>query len=637
LQQAIACFEEALHIWTPETAPFDYAMTQNSLGIVFSHLPIGDRSANLQQAITCHQEALYIWTPETTPAECRGCNHNLAHLYFTHKMWNSALDAYRAAIDAGEYLYRAGLSSESKATAMAENAALYRHAAFSAVHCGETTDALLILEQGKTRLLSEALRFRMLCPANVPSDIWTAYRDAVTTLRALQSRSPMLSQQRGDSSQAYAAYVQAAHATTLALENAITQVRTYAPDFLRAIDLPVAQALLPDDATCFVLFCITGQGSLGLFVTRHSQEVQAIEMAGFTQTDLVHLLWGNEGEVSGGWLGAYGRYQEERTQAAFTQWQQTMTQTLATLGQRLLDPILSALSPDIEHLIFLPSAQLFLLPLHAVPLAGHQTERVGDRYQVSYAPSIEVLAHTRSRAMQDVSPDLYAIINPQADPRLVFTHTEGAAIAALFAHHILDEGPMGTRQRVMNKVRGQSYLHFSCHGSYDWTTPTLSGLDLADGRFTLADLQQSRIDLSATRLVTLSACETGMIDVTRGSAEEYVGVPAGFMLAGVPCVISSLWAVPDISTALLMEQFYHNHLKNGMEFAAALREAQRWVCTLEIGAVVQYAERSYDQSGRKNATLLHYLRHYRTLVKQDPDLRPFAHPHYWAAFTVNGW
>lgn len=57
-----------------------------------------------------------------------------------------------------------------------------------------------------------------------------------------------------------------------------------------------------------------------------------------------------------------------------------------------------------------------------------------------------------------------------------------------------------------------------------------------------------------------------MSDVIGGSAEEYIGVPVGFMLAGVPCVISSLWAVPDLSTALLMERFYATHLKDAPGF-----------------------------------------------------------------------
>lgn len=94
-------------------------------------------------------------------------------------------------------------------------------------------------------------------------------------------------------------------------------------------------------------------------------------------------------------------------------------------------------------------------------------------------------------------------------------------------------------------------MHFCCHGNYNWQDPTESGLLLTDGPLTLAALQRDEVDLSSARLVILSACETGITDIFQGSAEEYMGIPAGFLITGVPCVISSLWAVPDLSTALL--------------------------------------------------------------------------------------
>jgi len=137
--------------------------------------------------------------------------------------------------------------------------------------------------------------------------------------------------------------------------------------------------------------------------------------------------------------------------------------------------------------------------------------------------------------------------------------------------------------------------------------------------------------------MALSACEAGITDILEGSAEEYVGLPAGFMLAGVPCVVSSLWSVPELSTALLMERFYRNHLEGEMDFPAALQEAQAWVRRLEAREVVEYAEACYRQSKpAQQAELLKYMRHYRHLAEIDPTAKPFSHPHYWAAFTVNG-
>lgn len=123
----------------------------------------------------------------------------------------------------------------------------------------------------------------------------------------------------------------------------------------------------------------------------------------------------------------------------------------------------------------------------------------------------------------------------------------------------------------------------------------------------------------------------------KGSAEEYVGIPAGFLLAGVPCVVSSLWAVSDLSTALLMERFYHNHLSRGMEISSALRQAQLWVRELSVGEVAKYAQQWYHQSQQKEKLeLFRLMRYYRQQEKQNAGLHPFEHPYYWAAFTVNG-
>jgi CHAT domain-containing protein len=45
----------------------------------------------------------------------------------------------------------------------------------------------------------------------------------------------------------------------------------------------------------------------------------------------------------------------------------------------------------------------------------------------------------------------------------------------------------------------------------------------------------------------------------------------------VPGVISSIYSVSDISTAILMERFYSNHVISGMDSPLALQEAQLWV------------------------------------------------------------
>jgi len=90
---------------------------------------------------------------------------------------------------------------------------------------------------------------------------------------------------------------------------------------------------------------------------------------------------------------------------------------------------------------------------------------------------------------------------------------------------------------------------------------------------TLAEIFH-KLKLKSTRLVVLSACETGLV-ATSTKSDEFVGLPAGFLHAGAQAVVSSLWRVEDESTKDLMVRFYQNHLQNGMSPSQALRDAQR--------------------------------------------------------------
>ena len=73
-------------------------------------------------------------------------------------------------------------------------------------------------------------------------------------------------------------------------------------------------------------------------------------------------------------------------------------------------------------------------------------------------------------------------------------------------------------------------------------------------------------------LVVLSACQTALGKEVHG--EGLVGLTRGFMYAGSPRVVASLWKVDDVATAELMKRFYAKMLKENMRPAAALRAAK---------------------------------------------------------------
>lgn len=166
-------------------------------------------------------------------------------------------------------------------------------------------------------------------------------------------------------------------------------------------------------------------------------------------------------------------------------------------------------------------------------------------------------------------------------PRLPFTRDEANAILATVPQ---DAGMEALGFDANRKLATSGTLahyravHFATHALVDNIHPELSGLVLSlvdpmgqplDGFLDLQDIYN--LDLSAD-LVVLSACQTALGKEIQG--EGLIGMTRGFMYAGAPRVISTLWSVEDFATAKLMSYFYQAMEHDGMKPAQALRQAQ---------------------------------------------------------------
>jgi CHAT domain-containing protein/predicted negative regulator of RcsB-dependent stress response len=166
--------------------------------------------------------------------------------------------------------------------------------------------------------------------------------------------------------------------------------------------------------------------------------------------------------------------------------------------------------------------------------------------------------------------------------RLISTRHEAAAISALVPERermqALDFE--ASRTTVLGPEIGEyRIVHFATHGLLNNIHPELSGIVMSlvdkDGRQQNGFLRLQDIfnlKLSA-ELVVLSACQTGLGKEIKG--EGLVGVARGFMYAGAPRIVVSLWKVDDRATSELMKRFYQGMLgPERLSPAGALRQAQ---------------------------------------------------------------
>ena len=151
----------------------------------------------------------------------------------------------------------------------------------------------------------------------------------------------------------------------------------------------------------------------------------------------------------------------------------------------------------------------------------------------------------------------------------------------------------------------------------------LKGLPLPDGveDGVLTAKEIAGMDLRRLDLVALSACQTGLGEIT---GDGVFGLQRGFKKAGANTLLMSLWKVDDTATQLLMTQFYKNML-SGMGKYEALTAAQKYLRELEVE--VKSEKTAFQQimdgkDGKKEKKPEH-----RTV-------RKYANPYYWTAFVL---
>jgi CHAT domain-containing protein/Tfp pilus assembly protein PilF len=316
------------------------------------------------------------------------------------------------------------------------------------------------------------------------------------------------------------------------------------------------------------------------------------------------------------------------------------------LSDKILAPLRSHFQ-GVEHILFSPDGELNLVPMAA--LVDASNVYLAERFNVSYLTSGRDLLRlaTPTTAFADtivvanpaygragaIKPQV-ATLQPQRSMEmdrggLTFRALAGTALEAQGLQDLLKLEPaqmllqaQASEQNV-KQLKSPAILHIASHGFFlsdqqltqelrrqhrlvetlAIENPLLrSGIALAganerssgdndDGILTA--LEAAQLDLSATQLVVMSACDSGVGEIQNG--EGVYGLRRALALAGAQTQLTSLWKIPDDATYELMVEYYRR-LVQGEGRAAALRSVQR-------------------------------------KMMGDPAL---SHPYYWASFLAIG-
>jgi CHAT domain-containing protein len=577
---------------------------------------------NLQNAISSFNQALEVFVPKIFPKDCLRVSYTCATVCESQEDWQSAADAYQKGINSLELLYAWSTTLNSKGVQISSARDIYRRAAYACARTENQKEAILILEQGRARGLSETIgrdRANLNALEGQNKDLCDKYKEIIQKLHNLEAieRDRAVSDNRRRTPEDHRNSAEQLDSDLRETIAQIRQERGY-EDFLDIIEWK--DIANPDYPLIYLV--TTPNGSVTLILTPDNQ-IKRI-LSDFTETQLLELILM--------WFTAY-----EQREADFDTWLKTMDTITCKLWDSHMGEIIKYLKPlGITRATLIPTGFLSFFPLHVAWTEDSTGKHYAlDDINFTYAPNARSLKEAKKIADRVKADAILAIDEPTH--RHVMAPNEFRPISSL--PHSSEEVTRAirgftnpnqklahaeaTREAVLEVLPNINVLHCSCHGKSNFQEPLKSYLVMAgDGEKALLTLRHF-LTLKLTdgtqggiRLAILSACETGLPGFQ--NIDEVIGLPIGLLQAGVAGVISSLWSVKDDSTMILLSRFHGFwHDPDGRllnEPAIAFHKAQQWMCSTTDDVKAEYVDRFLPPMGEMK----------------------LSHPYYWAAFTYLG-
>lgn len=597
-------------------------------------------SSMIDAARKAYEEAVARSRRDAAPALFARVARGLFVLLFQQKDWAAALSAFSNIEEAWSMVIAdPNVASEAYDQLAADLSGQYDRAAWCEIELGNFSRASERIESGRAQRLAQS---RMLdtsaeLPVAVLAELGRA-KDALENARRRDDAE--------DVRHAWESYLSTRRRTGLDTKIA---------------PLSAAQMHQAIGSGGAIIQVFAAEGRAAVLIMRRPSGAHTIEPVEPTLVPLTEeasasissLIDGNSAKARESWRASYRRYAGAESDAEVAAWSDCIRDCLDLVGHHVMRPIDRALrslgmSAGSEVVMSLPGA-LSVLPVLSAPVEGET--RFCDRWSASLTPSIAMLGSILS---SHVPHTMLAISDP-LDARaflapLPLASGEAAQICGRFpparCRH-LRQGDT-TVEIVLDLLPTSSLVHVACHGVYDWEQPNQSGIELARGRrLSVAQIGSSPGSMQKTRLVFLSACETGIAGQT-STPDQFLGVLPAFLHCGVRATVGTLWPVFDDAAMILACRFYDEFLDaEGHERcppATALARSQSWLRDARIddinrefpelsAYVTELASRVCRMTRRHTAAVTAAPQRSETSVRGE---RLFADPINWAGFVVLG-
>ena len=267
--------------------------------------------------------------------------------------------------------------------------------------------------------------------------------------------------------------------------------------------------------------------------------------------------------------------------------------------QTIFEPIMKQLSNKIESFIIVPDGAMSHFPFEVLTnktvasasinyiqlpylIRDYQfhygysgTLLIENKNNYNVAPSNNQLLAYAPTYQGNINSENRNLADRDGISPLEGTTNEIKAISEYFKG-TFNSSEKATESNFKNQATDFGLLHLAMHGKADLNYPDFAHLifsnvekDTINDGF-LYHYEVAQMDMKA-QLAVLSACETGIGKNVEG--EGIMSLGRGFMYAGVPSVIMSLWKMNDYTSSQLMPMFYKN-LSDGFRKDKALRKAK---------------------------------------------------------------